>query len=253
MSSYHEFCKINQLERELAAAKAEAKKWEKLHDADTAHLVSKQQRDNNGPTETLNETAIRLSRERIDCCMEAERVIRELKREEALHEYQLNQWKTLQSWGGTPQIVDEFIKGQQSRIHAAQEAEKQRDTLVEALEFVIEDSGDHLTFSAILAAQKALAAVKAGIAGNTLAWRPSSELGIVFDDDSWELHSGHGKARIYAVPLSTGFYDIFLAYVDDEGDFCYLSGDSVGWRWNDAEFYLDIELPELPAKKGGGS
>lgn len=83
MSSYHEiclkcedetithgwspstcpFCKINQLERELAEAKAEAGKWEKLHDADTAHLVSKQKRDNYGPTETLNETAMRLSRE----------------------------------------------------------------------------------------------------------------------------------------------------------------------------------------------
>jgi hypothetical protein len=46
---------------------------------------------------------------------------------------ELSEWKTLQSWGGTPQIVDEFIKGQQSRIHAAQEAEKQRDTLAEAL------------------------------------------------------------------------------------------------------------------------
>ena len=55
--------KIAQLGLELAAVKAEAEKWEKLNDADTAHLVSKQQRDNYGPTETLNETAMRLSRE----------------------------------------------------------------------------------------------------------------------------------------------------------------------------------------------
>jgi uncharacterized coiled-coil DUF342 family protein len=52
-----------QLERELAEAKAEAEKWEKLHDQDTEHLASLQKRDNYGPTETLNQTAVRLSRE----------------------------------------------------------------------------------------------------------------------------------------------------------------------------------------------
>jgi hypothetical protein len=51
------------MEKELAEAKAEAEKWEKLHDQDTEHLVSLQKRDNYGPTETLNQTAVRLSRE----------------------------------------------------------------------------------------------------------------------------------------------------------------------------------------------
>lgn len=55
--------RIEQLERELAEAKAEADKWEKLHDQDTEHLASLQKRDNYGPTETLSETAMRLSRE----------------------------------------------------------------------------------------------------------------------------------------------------------------------------------------------
>jgi len=243
---------LNQCRRELAAAKAEAEKWERLHDADTAHLVSEQQRDNYGPTETLNETAIRLSRERIDCCMEAERVIRELKREEALHEYQLNQWKTLQTWGGTPQIVDEFIKGQQTRIHAAQDAEKQRDMLAEAM---TEYMDHHMRYGFVTAViihrvEQALAAVKAEIAGNTLTWKPTSDLVTTFDDNSFSIKEG---TRIYAVRLSTGFYDIFLAYVDDEGDFCHLSGDTVGWRWDNAELYLDIELPKLPTTKGGQS
>ena len=49
------------IEKELAEAKAEAEKWEKLHDQDTEHLASLQKRDNYGPTETLNETAMRLS------------------------------------------------------------------------------------------------------------------------------------------------------------------------------------------------
>jgi len=44
---------------------------------------------------------------------------------EAMEE--LNEWKTLTSWGGTPEIINDFIKGQQSRIYAAQEAEAERD------------------------------------------------------------------------------------------------------------------------------
>jgi hypothetical protein len=54
---------IPKLEHELSEAKEEAKKWEKLYDQDTDHLLSLQKRDNYGPTETLNETAMRLSRE----------------------------------------------------------------------------------------------------------------------------------------------------------------------------------------------
>ena len=47
----------------MAKTKAEAEKWEKLHDQDTEHLASLQKRDNYGPTETLNEAAMRLSGE----------------------------------------------------------------------------------------------------------------------------------------------------------------------------------------------
>lgn len=51
---------------------------------------------------------------------------------EAMEE--LNEWRTLMSWGGTPEIINEFIKGQQSRIYAVQEAEEQRDRLAEELD-----------------------------------------------------------------------------------------------------------------------
>jgi hypothetical protein len=47
---------------------------------------------------------------------------------------ELNEWRTLKGWGGTPEIINDFIKGQQSRIYAAQEAEQQRDRLAEALD-----------------------------------------------------------------------------------------------------------------------
>ena len=45
---------------------------------------------------------------------------------------ELSEWKTLMSWGGTPEIINDFINGQQSRIYAAQDAEEQRDRLAEA-------------------------------------------------------------------------------------------------------------------------
>jgi len=61
--SSEQLVKIVSLERELAETKTEADKWEKLYDQDTEHLASLQKRDNYGPTETLNETAMRLSRE----------------------------------------------------------------------------------------------------------------------------------------------------------------------------------------------
>lgn len=54
-----------------------------------------------------------------------------LQRDDARGE--LAEWKTLQSWGGTPEIINDFIKGQQTRIHAAQHAEDQRDRLAELL------------------------------------------------------------------------------------------------------------------------
>ena len=45
----------------------------------------------------------------------------ESERDEAREE--LQQWKMLYAWGGTPEHIDQFIKGQQSRIHEAQEIE----------------------------------------------------------------------------------------------------------------------------------
>lgn len=55
---------------------------------------------------------------------------------EAMEE--LNEWVTLKGWGGTPEIINDFIKGQQSRIYAAQDAEQQRDRLAEAAQAVVD-------------------------------------------------------------------------------------------------------------------
>jgi chromosome segregation ATPase len=45
-------------------------------------------------------------------------VARQLKRE-------LREWEMLRSWGGTPAHVEAFIRGQQDRIHAAQDVERE--------------------------------------------------------------------------------------------------------------------------------
>jgi hypothetical protein len=96
----------------------------------------------------------------------AKAAIKVLQRELAEAREELSEWRTLRSWGGTPQIVDDFIKGQQSRIHAAQDAEKQRDALAEALERIADLcqmtclSFETQTFTATKIAIAALAAVK---------------------------------------------------------------------------------------------
>jgi hypothetical protein len=79
---------------------------------------------------------------------------------EAMEE--LSEWKTLSGWGGTPEVINDFIKGQQSRIYAAQEAEEQRDRLAEAATVLIAAKGRHNTMLAYQGLREALAAVKGG-------------------------------------------------------------------------------------------
>ena len=54
---------------------------------------------------------------------------------------ELAEWSILKGWGGTPEIINDFIKGQQTRIHYAQNIEEeltavteQRDKLLEQQE-----------------------------------------------------------------------------------------------------------------------
>ena len=43
---------------------------------------------------------------------------------------QLAEWSILTAWGGTPEIIHEFIKGQQSRINHAQDVEEELATAI---------------------------------------------------------------------------------------------------------------------------
>jgi hypothetical protein len=46
-----------------------------------------------------------------------------LERELAAAKAELADWSVLKGWGGTPEIVHQFIKGQQHRIHHCQDLE----------------------------------------------------------------------------------------------------------------------------------
>ena len=62
---------------------------------------------------------VRLVRERLEHERDEARGQRDASREE------LADWRILNGWGGTPEIVNDFIKGQQTRIHHAQNIEEE--------------------------------------------------------------------------------------------------------------------------------
>jgi hypothetical protein len=67
----------------------------------------------------------------------------ELETELTAAQEELAEWRILNGWGGTPEIINDFIKGQQTRIHYAQNLEEeltavteQRDRLAESLRMI---------------------------------------------------------------------------------------------------------------------
>jgi hypothetical protein len=58
---------------------------------------------------------------------------------------ELATWHSLRLWGTTPEIVHDFIKGQQARIHAAQDAEAELATEREKLSTLREACG-HISY-----------------------------------------------------------------------------------------------------------
>ena len=60
-------------------------------------------------------------------------------------EAELKEWSLLNLWGGTPEIIHAFIKGQQSRIYAAQDAEAELATEREKVR-VLREACSHLSY-----------------------------------------------------------------------------------------------------------
>jgi DNA repair exonuclease SbcCD ATPase subunit len=61
----------------------------------------------------------------------------ERERDEAREE--LSEWRILNGWGGTPEIINDFIKGQQTRIHHAQDLEEELATVTEQRDRLAEE------------------------------------------------------------------------------------------------------------------
>ena len=95
------------LETELAAAKAEC---ERLKFATEGHLLKTIQQQ--AELARLRAENDRLIDENVKLTARAERA-----------EAALAEWSVLDLWGGTPEIIHEFIKGQQNRIHHCQDLE----------------------------------------------------------------------------------------------------------------------------------
>jgi len=47
---------------------------------------------------------------------------------------EITEWRILNGWGGTPEIINDFIKGQQTRIHHAQDLETELTAVREEIE-----------------------------------------------------------------------------------------------------------------------
>ena len=103
------------LETELAAAKAEC---ERLKFATEGHLLKTIQQQ--AELAQLRAEVERLCNQRDNLLkpMREQAIARAERAEAALAE-----WSVLNLWGGTPEIIHEFIKGQQNRIHHCQDLE----------------------------------------------------------------------------------------------------------------------------------
>jgi hypothetical protein len=73
---------------------------------------------------------------------EAAEHARTLERELTAARAEIAEWRILNGWGGTPEIINDFIKGQQTRIHYAQDLEtelaavtEQRDGLRSGIDY----------------------------------------------------------------------------------------------------------------------
>jgi hypothetical protein len=139
------------LERELAAAKAEcerltANQRQPAEDIFVSHLCDELTRLR-AEVERWKTVAAEMSQEREHNANEASRLRAEVERLNAQVELddkaklflvrlnrsdriraekaeaELADWSVLKGWGGTPEIIHEFIKGQQTRIHHCQDLE----------------------------------------------------------------------------------------------------------------------------------
>ena len=112
------------LETELSAARSDIAHY--LRDNLTAHQMA--------CAAGLERDQLRAEVEALKQSIESgQRVLREDAERNAARaervEAELAEWSVLNLWGGTPEIIHEFIKGQQNRIHYRQDLETELESL----------------------------------------------------------------------------------------------------------------------------
>ena len=80
-----------------------------------------------------------------------------------------------------------------------------------------------------------------------MKWKPIENLGEIYPDGSFLLHSDYESFRLFWVDLSSGDHEVYYASIDDGGDLVDMHGDTIGWRWNDANYYADVTKPLSPS------
>ena len=150
------------LETELAAAQAEC---ERLKFATEGHLLKTIQQQ-----AELAHLRAEVERLTVACnnFSNAEIAEGDWKARAERAEAALAEWSVLNLWGGTPEIIHEFIKGQQNRIHYCQDLETELDRLraeVERLTNQRDNLLKPMREQAIARAEKAEAALAEAIDG----------------------------------------------------------------------------------------
>jgi len=101
---------------------------------------------------------------------------------------QLSEWRILNLWGGTPELIHEFIKGQQDRIHHAQNVEKELAAEIDELRRTNE--GLNLTFDLRWKAdQRAIKRWQDAHPNNQLTWPDHADLVV------WLLENYYNKSN----------------------------------------------------------
>jgi hypothetical protein len=74
---------------------------------------------------------------------EAAEHARTLERELTAAREELSEWSILNGWGGAPEIINDFIKGQQTRIYHAQNLEEELTAACQEIDMLKSKYADH--------------------------------------------------------------------------------------------------------------
>jgi hypothetical protein len=119
LREYGNLCAINEgLAKECDQLRAEVEHFKFLHQCESDSSVEAFARARRAEAE-VERLGRATTKGQVNWMQESERQQARAERAEA----ELKEWSPLNIWGGTPGFIHAFVKGQQARIHAAQDIE----------------------------------------------------------------------------------------------------------------------------------